>query len=138
MRIAPIGRAWQLLANVELESLGVSESEGRALVYLESGEPGMRQGDLARITGVTEASIARTVKHLEAAGLVERVADEHDGRARQLSLTAEGLELAQRLDARLARLRAELLEGLPSEALKGMIAVFDQFSARISERREQV
>ena len=77
-------------------------------------------GDLAVAEGVSPPSITRSLKQLEAAGLVARTRDTVDGRIARVSLTARGrLEcdwIRQRRDAllhaRLALLTAEELNQL--------------------------
>ncbi|MEE3154324.1 MAG: MarR family transcriptional regulator, partial [Pseudomonadota bacterium] len=103
--------------------------------HLERRGGGMRQSDLAREIGITEASLVRTLQHLERAGLVSREGDPEDGRAKILDLTGEGAGLARKIDARLIELRAELLDGISEEDLATTVEVLDLIAARINERR---
>jgi DNA-binding MarR family transcriptional regulator len=59
---------------------------------------GTRQTELARRVGLTKQAVGQLVGDLEALGIVERVPDPEDGRARLVRFTAAG--------------RASLLEGL--------------------------
>ena len=52
--------------------------------------PGITQKELAREMNITAASVATSVKRLEAADLVRRVPDEWDGRVLHLYLTPGG------------------------------------------------
>ncbi|MGN8000386.1 MarR family winged helix-turn-helix transcriptional regulator [Sphingomonas sp. 22176] len=131
----PASRAWQRLGDAALASLGISSSTGWTLVYLQRLGEDTRQADLARAVGVTEASLVRTLHALEDAGLVERVSDPRDRRANKLRLTNSGVSLASRIDARLAALRSELLDGVSDEALETTLAVLDHLTARLAERR---
>lgn len=133
--VITLARIWRQLADRVLASLEISNSTGYALLHLERLGPGARQSDLARAIGITEASLVRTLQHLERAELVERAADPEDGRAKQLHLTAEGAKLARRIDARLIELRSELLEGFGEDELETTLRVLDTVSSRITERR---
>lgn len=132
-RLGPVSRSWQQLADSALSSLGVSNSSGWALVHLLRLGRAVRQGDLARAINVTEPSLVRTLHLLEDAGLLERVADDNDRRAKHLRLTQEGLVAAQRIDKRLIELRASLLDGIPTEDVETVVRVLDRISARIAE-----
>ncbi|GAM06035.1 MULTISPECIES: MarR family winged helix-turn-helix transcriptional regulator [Novosphingobium] len=130
-----LARSWRQLADRVLASLEISNSTGYALLHLERRGGGMRQSDLAREIGITEASLVRTLQHLERAGLVSREGDPEDGRAKILDLTGEGAGLARKIDARLIELRAELLDGISEEDLATTVEVLDLIAARINERR---
>lgn len=132
-RLGPVSRSWQQLADSALSSLGVSNSSGWALVHLLRLGDDVRQGDLARVINVTEPSLVRTLHLLEDAGLVERVADDSDRRAKKLRLTAEGVTAARRIDKRLIELRASLLDGIPTEDVETVVRVLDRIAARIAE-----
>lgn len=132
-RLGPVSRSWQQLADSALSSLGVSNSSGWALVHLLRLGDDVRQGDLARVINVTEPSLVRTLHLLEDAGLVERVADDSDRRAKNLRLTAEGVTAARRIDKRLIELRAGLLDGIPTEDVETVVRVLDRIAARIAE-----
>ncbi|MFC0683844.1 MarR family winged helix-turn-helix transcriptional regulator [Novosphingobium clariflavum] len=132
-RLAPVSRSWRQLADDALSSLGISNSSGWALVHLLRLGKTVRQSELARVVGVTEPSLVRTLNLLEGAGLAVRIADETDRRAKHLSLTAEGEALAERIDARLNTLRAGLLGGITDADLETTVAVLDRIAARVAE-----
>lgn len=132
-KLAPVSRSWLQLADDTLSSLGVSNSSGWALVHLLRLGKTVRQSELARVVGVTEPSLVRTLNLLEGAGLIERIADETDRRAKHLSLTGEGEALAERIDKRLITLRVSLLDGITDEELETTVAVLDRIAARVAE-----
>ena len=66
------------------------------VLYALSGRPeGLRITDLRADVLLTQPGLSRLVARLEAAGLVERVADPDDGRASRIRLTEAGVR-AQR------------------------------------------
>lgn len=131
----PLARAWQRLADTALASLDISHSTGWTLVYLQRLGEEARQADLARAVGVTEASLVRTLHALEEAGLVRRVPDVRDRRANRLQLTETGVSHASRIDARLAALRSELLDGVSDAELETTLRVLDHLTAKLADRR---
>ncbi len=134
-RLNPVSRAWQQLADQALSSLGVSNSTGWCLVWLDRLGEDVRQADLARAIGITEASLVRILHQLEASKLVQRTTNPDDRRANFLLLTQEGQALAARIEARLVDLRGALLADLSSQDIETTLRVLDRLSAAIADRR---
>jgi len=133
--ILSLARSWRQLADKVLASLEISNSNGYALLHLERMGQGVRQSDLAREIGITEASLVRTLQHLERVDLVRRDADPEDGRAKTLHLTEEGSRLARLIDCRLIELRKELLHDVSDEDLHTTLRVLETVATRIADRR---
>lgn len=55
-----------------------------------SGGPGVRASDVAQALGLDKSTVSRGLSQLESLGLIERVEDPDDGRARLLRLTTTG------------------------------------------------
>ncbi|GAB3912561.1 MarR family transcriptional regulator [Kibdelosporangium lantanae] len=67
----------------------------------------VRAADVVERTGLDKSTVSRQIARLEELGLVERVADPHDGRARQVQLTEVGTDRLNKVRAdRRARMRA--------------------------------
>ncbi|EIZ80196.1 MarR family transcriptional regulator [Novosphingobium sp. Rr 2-17] len=118
-----------------LASLGISNSTGWALVHLQRLGAGARQSELARVVGVAEPSLVRTIQQLERGGLIVREQDQADRRANCLQLTAEGARLARSIDARLGALRAELTQGVTDKELGVAVRALDRIDAAIADKR---
>lgn len=134
-QLSPVSRAWLQQADRILATLEISNSAGWALVHLQRLGADARQGDLARAIGITEASLARTIQHLERAGLVQRVADEVDRRANHIHFTPEGEKLACMAESRLVDLRAALLDGISDEELDAAVRLLQTVSERMTGMR---
>jgi DNA-binding MarR family transcriptional regulator len=90
-------------------------------------------GELAEFEGINPTMLSRIVAKLADKALVERVADERDGRAVRVRITSQGKELLARLraergllfTARLAELpdehAAQLLDALPALEALGLL-----------------
>lgn len=82
--------------------------------------PGMRQLDLALTLGLSKSAVSRMVDQFQQRGWIERGADDGDGRAWRLSLSAKGCRLARRIDdASLARFSV-ILDRVPA-AVRGQV-----------------
>jgi DNA-binding MarR family transcriptional regulator len=57
-----------------------------------SGSTGVRASDVAQALGLDKSTVSRGLSQLESLGLIERVGDPDDGRARLLRLTETGTE----------------------------------------------
>jgi DNA-binding MarR family transcriptional regulator len=68
------------------------------------GGPGVRASDVAQALGLDKSTVSRGLAQLESLGLIERVGDPDDGRARLLRLTATG---SARFDAMRAQRQTE-------------------------------
>jgi DNA-binding MarR family transcriptional regulator len=91
---------------------GVTPWQGR-LLNLIGRNAGISQLALASMTGRDKAQVARAVKALEEAGLVERSADPDNWRAWCLALTPDGRRLHKRLEAARRALADRVFRGFP-------------------------
>ena len=92
-RLAALLRAgaWQAAASV-----GLNPAQIEIIGHLARRGP-VRQGDLAEALSVSAASLSDSVASLARKGLVVRAPDPQDGRALQVSLSAEGKTIAASL-----------------------------------------
>ncbi len=81
-----------------------------AVLFALSSEPeGLRITELGDDVLITQPGMSRLIVRLEARGLVERVDDAADGRARRIRLTPDGLATQRRVGAGVARHVTEAL-----------------------------
>jgi DNA-binding MarR family transcriptional regulator len=78
----------------------LSPSEYGVLYALSTHPDGLRITELSDDALLTQAGISRLVARLEAAGLLERVADPSDGRASRIRLTEAGASAQRRVGLR--------------------------------------
>lgn len=101
---------WMVRASLErshaLGHTALRPSHGRLMVFL--GWEGSRISDIARALDVSKNAIGQLVSEMEQLGYVERVPDPHDGRAKIVRYTPQGVHLmadaaaiGERLDAQL-------------------------------------
>ncbi|MFC0625159.1 MarR family winged helix-turn-helix transcriptional regulator [Kribbella deserti] len=97
-----------------------------------SGRAGVRASDVALALGLDKSTVSRGITQLEGLGLVERISDPNDGRARLLRLTATG---AERFGAIRRQRRAEF-EGILSrwrgEDLSALATLLTRLNADFS------
>ena len=70
----------------QLEGTGVYRSQHQILMYV-SNNPNVSQKDLAKMYGVSGATIAVSLKKLEKGGYIKRLVDQDDNRCNQICIT---------------------------------------------------
>lgn len=93
-------------AGFELTSVQFAALDGIA------EQPGIDQASLAAAIGFDRATIGGVIERLELKGLLERVVNAQDRRARQLQLTPEGEQLLAQCRPVVQALQAEILAPL--------------------------
>lgn len=97
----------------------VAPREAHALLLLrerEAAGEAQAQAELQRALGVDKSNVARLVQRLGERGWVRQVPDPHDGRRRQVVLTARGRRLAGSLETSGAALFEQVWQALaPAE-----------------------
>jgi DNA-binding MarR family transcriptional regulator len=89
-------------------------SQIASLATIERHGP-LSPSEVAERERIKRPTATRIVRHLEDAGLVERVRDPEDGRASILTVTGEGRALLRRLRERKTAYLAKRLAGLDAE-----------------------
>lgn len=94
-------------------------------------------GEAAELTGFSQPAVTRVARQLERMGLVAARCDAADGRARKLSLTAEGKEVMATAQTSLwPRIRAAVAETCDIDAvLEHITAIETALAARPLDRR---
>ena len=128
-------RAMDERVRTAMRDAGYDVTVAQARLAQRIAEDGTRLTELADRAGVTKQTARLLVAALEREGLVERVPDPEDGRARLIRLSARGREAAQRAMEVVigvegewtAHLGPELTERL-REALVRLCEVTDPYS----------
>ena len=89
-------------------------SQVAALATIERHGP-LSPSELAQLERIKRPTATRILRHLDEAGLVERVRDPEDGRGAILSITAAGRTHLRRLRARKTAYLATRLDNLDAE-----------------------
>ncbi|OOE48151.1 MarR family winged helix-turn-helix transcriptional regulator [Salinivibrio kushneri] len=122
-------RLWRRVANSELEPLGLSYPRWSALWMLRRLGDGISQSELALALEIELGSLMRTLKHLEAQGLITRRCSPEDKRTRTVHVTDSGSELMSSIEVRVLRVRKHLLSGIAAEdfdALERVLVTINQ------------
>jgi DNA-binding MarR family transcriptional regulator len=113
MSFEVMGRLTQLAAEE-----GMSLTQLRVLGVLRDRTP--RMADLAKGLGLDRSSVTGLIDRAQQRGLVERVAEEGDGRVVRVALTEQGLQTAERMVARMSELLADVVAPLPERTKRSL------------------
>jgi len=108
-----LGRACQHQDRVLGAEHDISPSQWQVLIAVRDEAP-LPMGDLARRLQVTRSTATRLVDLLTKRGLVRRAPAPDDRRRMELDLTAEGLTVADDVEAALLHQQREILLGIPA------------------------
>ena len=117
---------------------GLTHFEFVACTVLRQAEHNrLRMTDLAAATNATLPRLSKVVGRMEKRGLVERLADEADGRAINVLLTPDGRRaLIRAVPKHIEYVRKLVLEGLTEEQLNHLADALEPLIARLDPHRE--
>lgn len=118
----------------QLEPLGLSLLEHEMLMNLRAS-PGLTQQALSERCFSAKSGISMLVARMEKAGLVRRMPSTTDRRARCLTLTAEGVALADRAAGVQARIAAHMADLYAPDELEALHGRMDALSQLLREMR---
>ena len=120
-------RHWRRICQTTLANYGVTEACAVPLLIIVRLGDGVRQVAVAQAAGLESPSLVRLLDQLCSSGFVVRTEDPTDRRAKALSLTATGRELAEAIESELVRLRREVLKNIEPADLEAALRVVRAF-----------
>ncbi|MGY4309470.1 MarR family transcriptional regulator for hemolysin [Bradyrhizobium sp. USDA 4369] len=109
---------------------GTTRAQWVVLFRLRAQE-GLSQVDLADVLELQPISLVRLLDRLVEQGLLERRHDPKDRRANRVYLTAAGRKLVDDLDGLRDSIAADVLHGIPDEAVATSLATLRELKERI-------
>jgi MarR family transcriptional regulator for hemolysin len=119
--ISDVGRLLRTYADQKARLHGMTRAQWAVLLRLERRE-GLKQSELAEALDIQPITLTRLVDRLCANGLIERRADPHDRRAKQLYLTPAARPLIDRIADRVEELSETVLHGIGSAEIDLMLS----------------
>ena len=113
-RLVRVMRAHHRVIEKRIEGLGIHHSQHRTLMKLSLNGPTSSQKDIAEALDVSPANVARTLKALSAAGLIEK-REGADGRCRQIAILPAGQRMIDHTHKTFREIDAEMFEGVSDE-----------------------
>ena len=132
--IQPARRAWHRAASVALAGTGLSVSLASVLLFAHRLGEGAQQRALAAELGINPAALVRLLDQGEAAGLLMRCDLPGDRRSKLVRLLPPGQALVAQMENALARMRAEILDGVPVEEIEAATRLMRLLEERIADQ----
>lgn len=126
-------RRWAAFLDKRLRRLKLTGSRLQTLVELSKSADNPSQRELAARLGIEAATLVRILDGLAAHGLVSRLPHDTDRRTNQIEITPSGTAMLAEISEVSARVRDELLDGIPDEDLAVCLRVFAQIQARLAQ-----
>lgn len=101
------------------------------------GEQGVHVWELAKRTHVHPPAVSRTLRELEAKGLIERSIDPNDRRNVKVSPTSKGLEFFNHAEARAEAMLRRVQEKMGAENITQLVALCDRLCDILEEEHAQ-
>ncbi len=119
-----------------IEGLGVHHSQHRMLMQLWRMGRSASQKDIAAAMDVSPACVARTLKPLQAAGLVEKSCGA-DGRCNEVGITPGGSRLVEDSLELFRRIEAQMFRGVSGEALSCLRDTLGRVYGNLAEMEDE-
>ncbi len=127
-------RAYKSAADSLTANFELSHASAWPVLMISRLGDGVRPGQVADAVGIEPPSLVRIIDQLVASGLVLRQDDPSDRRAKTLSLTASGKQIAERLEKALAPFRRELFKDMPQADVEATVRVLLKLDQVLAER----
>lgn len=115
-----------------IDGLGIHHSQHRMLMRLNDRGCIDSQKDIAEALDVSPACVARTVKAMASAGLIEKT-EGTDGRCRKLNLLPEGQRVIDESIQTFRHTTAEMFRDIPDADIDRLIAALNKIHENLSE-----
>jgi MarR family transcriptional regulator, transcriptional regulator for hemolysin len=125
-RLGYASRQWRRAVDERLQQFGLTEATWLPLLHVARNKMPLRQKDLAESVGIECSTLVRLIDALDSAGLIKRLPDGDDRRARTISLTPRGRMLVDEVEAATAIIRQQIFDGISDEELAIALNVIER------------
>jgi MarR family transcriptional regulator, transcriptional regulator for hemolysin len=126
-------RAWRQKLDERLKPMGLSQAKWRTLMHLSLAGDALTQAEIATRLGVEEPTVVNLMHRLEKESWITRKNSPHDRRCKMVVLGRRAQRVIAEINATAAKLRQELLAGIPS----GDVTTCMRVLGRVQERAEK-
>lgn len=136
-RLSSLTRRWRQVLDATFQSSGLTDATWRPLLHLYLMGDGVRQKDLAASMGLEGPSLVRLMDTLLDKGLILRVEDEEDRRAKLISLTEAGRKLVEEIREAMIPLESGLFASFDETELARLADYVGRLEAAVNQARNQ-
>ncbi len=132
--LSQTSRAYASVANKIAATYGLSQATAWPAIMIARIGNRVRPGALAETLGLDPSSLVRIIDQLVSAGIVERLEDPRDRRAKILSLTKTGKRVIAQVERELISFRGELLKDVPISDIQTCVRVLGAFRSSVKSQ----
>lgn len=136
-RLGLLTRHWRQVLDTDFQFAGLTDATWRPLLHLHLLGDGTRQKDLAASIGIEGPSLVRLLDTLIAKGLIERLEDVTDRRAKLLNLTPEGRVIVARIQETVTALENDLLSPFSDDEIARVAEFIGRLESTVNEARRR-
>lgn len=118
------------------ESFGLYPGQSRILMTIAEMN-GSTQKEIANRLDISPASMAVSIKRMQKAGLVEKVADKNDLRNNRVFITEKGQRIETNSMSELIRFDNDLLKGFTAEDIRQLDSYLTRIQTNLKEAKSQ-
>jgi len=111
---------------------GIHHSQHRTLMFLSRAGKAASQKDIAQMMNVSPACVARTLKSLAQAGMIERDEALQDGRCNEVCLSGKGAEVVEESRALFQSLDLEMCAGFTDEEIMQLAGLMEKLNRNLT------
>lgn len=89
------------------------------------------QGELSRLCGIEQSSMAVTLNRMEKGGLIDRQADDSDGRRKLITLTARGTSMLELMTREAHVVYQQAVDGLSDDEIRTFLRICEKMTANL-------
>ena len=116
-----VSRIRKKVVDKAVAPMGITRSQFWVLVNIARyGQDGIAQTELARLMSVGKVSLGGLIDRMEANGILERLPDPIDRRAKKVLMTQKGEELLHRLQDVALDINKQIMKGITKEQNKAL------------------
>jgi DNA-binding MarR family transcriptional regulator len=134
-RVSRLAVRHEQAMKAELAELGLTYAEFDVLAALVRAAGPLRPHELSQALFLTSGGTSNVLARLTAAGHVERTTDPADARGIRVTLTHPGRSIAEQAMAASIRVNADLLAGVPVDAIRAAADALRAVLAPLDRRR---
>lgn len=132
MRFAMLARRWRQSLEASLAEAGLTDATWAPMVHLHETGGGLTQKQLAARLGIDASTLVRLLDILERQDLIVRRPDEHDGRARKVSLSPAGKDRVRHIRDLLWKQESLMLADLSDDQIVAIMQGFEAIDRRMA------
>ena len=125
-------------AESQVSKLGIHRSQHMMLMHLARCQEPQTQAELAKAFEISPAAVTVTLQKLEKAGYVTRTAVEGNNRAKNISITPEGMNIVRQSWELYKALDEAMLAGLTEDDLQRFADILDRMQENLRQYSPEV